>query len=130
MAEQVAAATSGVGQQQLLVDRLPQAVQQLLVVQAGDHRQQRLGGARPGRGRHAEDPLGAVTQPHHPGQQHLPQAGRQHPRVAALAGQQQLLSKERVAPRAHMDVVDQPGRRVGTQQPGQLLGHLHAGKAL
>ena len=45
MAEHIALATGGVGQQ-LLVDRLAQAVQQLLVVQVGDGGQQRLGGAR------------------------------------------------------------------------------------
>ena len=115
------------GSQQLLVDRLPQALQELLVVQVGDYRQQGLGGARAGRGGHAEDPLGAVAEPDHPGQQHLLEAGRQHLRIAA--GQQQLFGKERVALRAGVDVLDQPGRRVGAQQAGQLLGHLGTGEA-
>jgi hypothetical protein len=127
MPEQVAVA-AGVGQQQLLVDRLPQAFQQLLVVHAGDRGQQRLGGPRAGRGRHPQQLLGAVAQPDHPGEQHLPQAWRQRARVGALAGQQQLLGKERVAARARMDAVDQPGGWVGAQQAGQQLGQFGAGE--
>jgi hypothetical protein len=105
VAEHVAVAAAGLGQQQLLVDRLAQPLQQLLVVHAGDRCQQRPGHARAGRGGHAQQLLGAVAQPHQPGQQHLPQAGGQHPRVDALAGQQQLLGKERVPLRAGIDVI-------------------------
>jgi hypothetical protein len=56
VAEHIALA-GGVGQQQLLVDRLVQAVKQLLVPHAGHCGQQRLGGARAGRGGHPQQPL-------------------------------------------------------------------------
>jgi hypothetical protein len=94
MAEHVPGAAR-LGQQQLLVDRRVQALQQLLVVDAGDRGQRRLGDARAG----------------------------------AAAGQQQFLGEERVALRTRVEVVDQPGGRVGAEQAGELLGHLGAGEA-
>jgi hypothetical protein len=86
-----------------------------------------LGDARAGRGGHPQQLLGTVTQSHHPGQQHLLEAGRQHPR-AAVAGEQELLGEERVALRTGIDVVDQPGGRLVAEQAGQLLGQLGAGE--
>jgi hypothetical protein len=44
-----------------------QAVQQLLVVHAGDRGQQRLGDARASRGSHPQQLLGTAAEPHHPG---------------------------------------------------------------
>jgi hypothetical protein len=75
MAEHVTVA-AGLGQQHLLVDRLPQALQQHRLLHAGDRGQQRLGDPRAGRSSHPQQLLGAVAKPHHPGQQHLLEAGR------------------------------------------------------
>jgi hypothetical protein len=127
VAEQVAGATR-LGQQHLLVDRLAQRLRQLLVVHAGDRRQQRLRHARAGRSSDAEQLLGVAAKPHHPGQEYLLQAWRQHAAAGALAGQQQLLGKERVALRTRIDLLDQPGGRVAAEQAGELLGHLRAGE--
>ncbi len=130
MAEEVAIATR-LGQQQLPVDRLAQAVQQRRLAHAGDRGQQQLGDAPAGRGGDAEHLLGAAAKPHHPGEQHLPQAGRQRARAGTgtVAGNHQLFGEERVALRAGVDVVDQPGGRVGAEQAGELLGQLGAGEA-
>jgi hypothetical protein len=128
MAEPVAVAAR-LGQQHLLVDRLAQAVQQRRLAHAGDHCQHRPGDARAGRGGHAEDLLGAAAEPHHPGKQHLLEAGRQRVRAGGVAGQHQLLGEERVAFGAGEDLVDQPGGRVGAEQAAELLGQLGAGEA-
>jgi len=65
-----------------------------------------------------------MAEPHHPGQQHLLEVGRQHPRIAT--GQHQLLGEERVTLRTRVDVLDQPGGRVRAEQAGELLGQLGA----
>ena len=90
----------------------------------GRRRRPAAAGWRPGRPRHPQQPLGTAAEPHHPGQQHLLEVGRQHPRSPrAPAPRRRTAASERV------DVVHQPGRRVGAQQAGQLLGQLGAGEA-
>ena len=128
MAEDVAV-TARLGDEHLPVDRLAQAVEQLHLVHGGDRGQHRLGDAGTGRGGDREHLLGAPTEPHHPGEQDLLEAGGQRGRAGAVAGQHQFLGEERVAFGAGVDLVHQPGRWVLAEQAGELLGQLVTAEA-
>jgi hypothetical protein len=78
---------------------------------------------------HRQHLLGAPTEPHHPGEQDLLEAGGQRGRAGAVAGQHRFLGEEQAAFGAGVDLPYQPGRWVLADQPGEVLGQLVTAEA-
>ena len=120
---------AGPRHEDLAPDGRPERFEERRVPHRGDAGKEVVVDPPPGDGRHTDDGLRRLRQPHDPGEQDLAERRRQAT-GPVLAGHEQLLDEERIAVRAAMDVIGEVRCRRRPEDRGEQLPGLARRQAL